>query len=353
MESTFPQKSRLTVLRPWVGWIFGILLGGFALFYFGRTLLVNSNEPVTLIVYAFSTQEEVFTQGIFPAFERKWEDKTGQELNIEGVFGPAETLAGQITLGAPADIAIFSNRQQVTWLQVGKALSQKAEVQVIGSTPLVIVTRPSTPFGINNFADLSAANELNLLHPDPNTSGVGEWALLAEYGSAYLETGQVAAAEAQLKSIWQQVCLLAPSARAALTLFELGAGDALITYEQDALLAAARGVPLKIIYPPRTILAQPLAVIVDQNIDRNERAAAQAFMDFLIGAEGQQIISQYYMRPVDNSGADYQNLVEPFTVEDLGGWALAYTQLVEVLWRETVEPGLDLTPASILLDSGD
>ena len=53
----------------------------------------------TLLVYGFSSQEEVFTQGIFPAFEREWQARTGGELTIEGVFGPSGTLARQIVLG--------------------------------------------------------------------------------------------------------------------------------------------------------------------------------------------------------------------------------------------------------------
>ena len=353
MESALPHKSRLVLLRPWVGWIFGTILLALALFYLGRALLSNSQGPVHLIVYAFSTQEEVFTQGIFPAFEQKWGAETGRELTIEGVFGPAETLARQITLGAPADIAVFSNRQQVTWLQVSKVLAQDAAVHVVGSTPLVIVTRPGNPAGLTGFEDLQTAEGLNLVHPDPNTSGAGEWALLAEYGSALRETGEAAAAETQLKVIWERVRLLAPSARAGLTLFELGAGDALITYEQDALLAAARGVPLEIVYPAHTALAQPLAVIVDQNIERDERQAAQAFLDFLIGAEGQQIMSRYYLRPVDDSAHGFHSLIEPFTVEELGGWASAYSQQVKIFWQENIAPNLDLTPAPILLDSGD
>ena len=353
MESATPQKSGIAARRPWVIWLLGFFLLILALSVYIYSNLPKPAKRVHLIVYAFSTQEEVFTQGIFPAFEQKWNAANEWQVTLEGVFGPAETLAGQITLGAPADIAIFSNPQQVTWLKVSKLVSQDFIPVVIGSTPLVIVTRSGNPASLVGFADLSAANGLNLMHPDPNTSGAGEWALLAEYGSAYLASGDTAAAEAQLQGIWEQVRLLAPSARAALTLFELGAGDALITYEQDALLAAARGVPLEIVYPSRTVLVQPLAVLVEENITRREREAAQAFLDFLLSAEGQKILTRYYLRPAEGLAEGFEPLVQPFTVEDLGGWPRAYNQMVEVFWRETIEPGLDFLPAPILLDSGD
>ena len=58
----------------------------------GRITMANAPTRVRLVVYAFSTQEEVLTQGIFPAFEQAWEAKTGQDLTIEGVFGPSGTL---------------------------------------------------------------------------------------------------------------------------------------------------------------------------------------------------------------------------------------------------------------------
>jgi ABC-type sulfate transport system substrate-binding protein len=82
-------------------------------FYGGRVICADADSPVRLVVYAFSTQEEVLTQIIFPAFEQIWESKTGCDLTIEGVFGPSGTLTGQINLGAPADVALLSNEQHV------------------------------------------------------------------------------------------------------------------------------------------------------------------------------------------------------------------------------------------------
>ena len=76
--------------------------------YYGRKAIVaNAHPPIRLVVYAFSTQEEVLSQGILPAFEKQWEAETGRKLEIEAVFGPSGTLAGQINLGAPADICLL------------------------------------------------------------------------------------------------------------------------------------------------------------------------------------------------------------------------------------------------------
>src|SRR5690606_16977616 len=125
------------------------------------------------------------------------------------------------------------------------------------------------------------------------------------------------AATAQLDAIWRNVCLLAPSARSALTLFELGAGDALVTYEQDALLARERGVALEIVIPPRTIVAEPVVVIVDDNVTRTERAAAEALVAFLVSDEAQEQFARYHQRPVKGTEGGFEPLVDPFTVEAL------------------------------------
>jgi sulfate transport system substrate-binding protein len=294
-----------------------------------------------LVVYAFSTQEEILTQTIFPAFEQSWEAETGRDLIIEGVFGPSGTLAGQITLGAPADIALLSNEQHVTWLKVGRRVRQDTRSFVVSCTPMVIVTRAGNPAKITSFSDLAQPG-LRLLHADPRQSGAGDWAILAEYGNALLETRDEAVAQAQLKAIWSNVRLLGPSARTTLTLFELGAGDALITYEQDAYLALARNVPLEIIIPTRTIVAQHVAVIVDTNVTPSERPVAQAFINFLVSEVGQKMLSQCHLRPTDLKSNSLPPLVKPFTVDDLGGWSAAYPELVETLWETEIEPRLKL-----------
>ena len=318
--------------------------------YYGRQAIVaNAHPPIRLIVHAFSTQEEVLSQGILPAFEKAWEVQTGRDLEIDAVFSPSGTLAGQINLGAPADIALFSNAHHVNWLKFGRMVRRETQPSIIGYTPMVIVTRQGNAHDINSYADLTQPN-LRLLHADPRSSGAGEWSLLAEYGSALLETSDPGIAKTQLQAIWDNVRLLGHSARATLTLFELGAGDALITYEQDARLAQERGVPLEVIVPPRTIIAQHVAVVVDENITRGERPVVQAFMDYLLSDAGQQIFGRYYLRPAHLVYEEFPSMNQPFTVEDLGGWLQAYSRLVKLQWQTEFEPRLDLDLNPTLLD---
>jgi ABC-type sulfate transport system substrate-binding protein len=331
------------------GWILAAILVLVSATYLGWTIMNGPPAATQLVVYAFSTQEEVFDQGIFPAFEKEWEGETGEDLQIEAVFGPSGTLAGQINLGAPADVVIFSNANHVNWLKFGRRVKEDTEPVMIGATPIIIVTLSGNPLNLAEWSDLTQTG-LRLIHADPDSSGVGEWAILAEYDSAYLESGDPETAQTQLQGIWNNVRLLAPSARSAMTLFELGVGDALLTYEQDARLALARGVSLDIVIPSRTVIARPVAVLVDDNINSSERAVAQAFMDFLIGPEGQNVFNQYHLRPLSLNAPGFPILDQPFTEEDLGGWTQAYTELVEQLWQTQIEPHLDLEPVPALLN---
>ena len=330
-----------------------------AVVVYGRIVRSGVPTPARLVVYAYSTQEEVLTQSIFPAFEEAWEAATGEDLTIEGVFGPSGTLAGQINLGAPAQVALLSNVQHVTHLKIGRRVRLETEPIVVSHTPMVIVVRQGNPVGIAEYADLAQPG-LQVLHADPRSSGAGEWALLAEYGSAIQESGDRAAAlrlrsgqaEAQLQAIWRNVRLLGASARATMTLFELGAGDAFVTYEQDALLAQERGVPLEIVVPSRTIVARHVAVIVDGNVLPGEVPMAQAFVEYLLSDAGQQILSRYHLRPADLEGEEFTGIPQPFTVDDLGGWSRIYGEVVERLWQAQIAPRLELDPAPGLLDRG-
>jgi len=323
------------------------------IFYYGRqAIIANSHPPIKLIVFAFSTQEEVLNKGILPAFEQAWESETGQELEMEAVFGPSASLAGQIDLGAPADIAIFSNIRHVRWLKISHMVRSKTQPVIIGYSPMVIVTRPGNPLQISEFADLIKPG-IQLLHADPRSSGAGEWSLLAEYGSAMLESNNQEAAREQLREIWENVKLLGDSARSMISIFELGAGDALITYEQDAYLAQERGVAMEIILPKSTIITENVAVVVDENVNKNEREAVNAFLDYLLDEESQQIFASYHMRPSQLSHEDFSAIIQPFTIDDLGGWTQAYTQLVERIWEQEIAAKHDLDLNMTLLDSGE
>ncbi len=152
----------------------------------------------------------------------------------------------------------------------------------------------------------------------------------------------------QVTGIWKNVQLIAPSARSSLTLFELGAGDALITYEQDARLALDRGVDLEIVYPSPTILAQPVGVAIEKNISLWEHEAAEAFLAFLISSEAQDIFSSYYLRPISPKLSGQFPPIDTFTCSELGGCQAAFSEVLKPYWEKEIFPKLSLIESQTL-----
>jgi sulfate/thiosulfate transport system substrate-binding protein len=337
-----PQNERRFRLALW-GVLAVILI--FALAYAGWVAFLQGRTPVRLVVYASSVQQEALLQGIFPVFKQKWQTETGRELTIESVFDSSEALARQINLGAPADVAIFTHTQPVTTLRFGRKIDRDAQPVAIGCTPMVIVTRPGNPKNLAEFSGLAQPN-LNLIHADPADSGFGQWALLAEYGSAFAESQDAQIAEQKLMSIWQNVRVMTPSARVAMTLFEIGAGDALVTCEQEARLAIDRGADLEIVVPTTTVFAQPVAILIDSNISRNEREAAEFFLEFLVSGEARQIFASYYLYGLDDICQTFPGITTTFTVDDMGGWHEVFRNV----WQKKIEPFIDVEIAPNQVD---
>ena len=110
----------------------------------------------------------------------------------------------------------------------------------------MILVRKGNPKGIHDFSDLAKPG-VRLIHPDPGSSGGAQWSILAMYGSELVKSKQSSGGEdrtralTMLQAIWRNVISTPASAREARTTFELGNGDALITYELDALLMSSAG----------------------------------------------------------------------------------------------------------------
>jgi sulfate/thiosulfate-binding protein len=305
-------------------------------------------EPAsqTIVVYGFSIEEEVVTEEIFPAFQAHWQEQTGQEVTFQGVFTGSEELTETVVGGAPADVAILSNEQHAVWLHVNDMVETDWHTfpheGIVTRSPLVIVVRPGNPLGIEDWTDLTPPG-VRLIHADPRTSGGAQWALLAEYGSVLLgkEGGSAQAAREQIRGMWANVVATPASSREALKQFMFGAGDAMVTYEQDALLAQARGAALEIVMPPSTIMSGHVAAIVDENVKPWEREAVESFVAFLWSEAAQEAFTRYYFRAVtdevlNEAVPEFHEIERPFTVQDLGGWGQAYPEIVHGVWEELV-----------------
>ncbi len=308
--------------------------------------IVSTRTRQVIILYGFSTVEEVFSDKIFPLFRSSWLSRSGQEVTFQGVFTSSEQLSEAITGGAPADVVILPNAWYAVWLSVNGVIDENWRALphegVVTCSPVVIAVRPGNPLGIKEWDDLARPG-VKLIHPDPRTSGGAQWALLAEYGAALLaEDGTPQKAQEQLRSIWANVIATPPSSRDGMRAFLFGTGNALVTYEQDALLAKARGAELEIVVPSRTVISQHLAVAVNRNVKPWEQEAVSAFMEFLWSAQAQRAFTEYYFRSVtdetlNDPTAGFAIVKQPFTVDELGGWGRAYPEIIQWAAEELLQ----------------
>ena len=144
-----------------------------------------------------------------------------------------------------------------------------------------------------------------------------------------------------LLGIWRNVVAQAASARAARTQFEHGFGDALITYEQEVLRDRARGrLKGEIIYPRSTISSEHTLVIIERNIDPEDRELADAFVAFLWSEPAQRIFVAHGFRSVDDrlnaENPNFGKIADPFMISDFGGWKQAKREIVDSIWKNRV-----------------
>ena len=310
---------------------------------------VRGERLRTVVVYGFSILGEVMDEAIFPAFEAEWAAQTGENVEFISAFASSGTITNQVILGAPAEVVILSLESDAYRLVdagvvPGPDWRSLPHAGAMNTTPFIILTWAGNPLGIRDFEDLARPG-VELVHPDPQTSGGAQWAILAEYGSRLRETGDPEQAYERLLGIWKNVIAQASSARAARTQFENGFGDALVTYEQEALRDQLLGrLSSEIVYPSSTILSEHTVVVVSGNIPAGDEALIEAFVDFLWSRTAQSIFTDYGFRSMDpaiNAAVPYLvDIADSFTAADLGGWLTAGPGIIDQVWKVRVLPEL-------------
>ncbi len=325
-----------------------IVFGLLALFAVGPWITPHSGStaPRTIVLYGFSILGEVMNEGVFPAFRDEWRERTGEQVELISSFAGSGTVTNQLIMGVPAHIVLLALEPDA-WRLADAGLTQHRSWRnlpyggVVNRSPFVIFVRQGNPGGISDFKDLTRPG-IGIIHPDPMTSGGANWAVVAEYGAARRQDPLNPEAGYQmLLGIWKNIVALSASARGARTEFEQGFGDALITYEQEAVRDKARGrFKLEVVYPRSTILSEHTVVVVDRNIAPGERELVDAFANFLWSEKAQRIFVKYGFRSVDESlnleNPDFGKIPDPFLIEDLGGWSVARSEIIDGVWKNRV-----------------
>jgi len=306
----------------------------------------GESGDITITLYGFSILKESLEKAIFPGFTAKWKQEHGQTVQFQSSFAGSETVTNQILRGAPAEIAILSIERDVQRLQkdgfVTADWHSLPGKGIVNKTPFVIIVRQGNPKGIRDFSDLAKPG-IRLIHPDPISSGGAQWSILAIYGSELKKSEEDKPKALQtLRAIWKNVISTPGSAREARTTFELGNGDALITYELEGLLMKEAKAPIEVVVPQSTIFSEHPAAVIDKNITAAKRPIVDAFMQYLWSDEAQQAFVKFHFYSSTNdsfnqANKDFGHVEVPFTIEYFGGWDKAYPEVIEGIFRDQVQ----------------
>jgi len=288
--------------------------------------------PVRLVLAAYTAPREVYEQSIIPAFQRRWREKTGQDVVFETSYRGSEAQVCAILTGLEADVAALSHAGDLDALNrlgfITHDWRRQPDGGIVTSSIVVIAVRPGNPRGIRGWEDLARPG-LGILTPDPLTSGGGRWNVSALYGSALrghagVPRGDPKAAQAFLRDVFRNVVALDSGARQSIVRFTDGLGDVALTYENEFLAARRAGRDLDLVVPSSTLLIENPVAVVDKNADRHGvRKAAAAFVEFLWSDEAQRAFAEHGFRPVDEQfarGLRYEPVEDLWRIGVLGGW---------------------------------
>lgn len=252
----------------------------------------GDGEQVTLSIVGFAVPEEANK-----AIAEAWaETPEGEGVRFQTSYGASGDQSRAVVSGLEADYVHFSVESDVTRLVdeglVAEEWKDGPTEGVVSSSIVVFAVREGNPEGIEDWDDLIRPG-IEIVTPNPGSSGAARWNALAAYGQVIEAGGTEAEAEAYLEAFFANVVALPGSGRDATTAFLGGTGDVLMAYENEAILARQNGEEFDYIIPETTLLIEnPGAVLVDAD------PTAHEWLDFVLSAEGQRQFALKGFRPV-------------------------------------------------------
>jgi len=275
-----------------------------------------------LALVAYSTPKPAY-DALIPAFEQS---AAGKGLTFSESFGASGAQSRAVASGQPADVVAFSTTPDVTRLvkagMVAKSWDANRYKGIVTDPVVVLVVRKGNPKHITGWDDLVKPG-VDVITPNPSTSGSARWNILAAYGAQLKEGKTPAQAIAYLKTLLtKNVSVQDSSGSAAMQTFAGGKGDVLISYESEAIAAEKKGLAVQYVVPKQTILIQtPIAVTSTGSHPKQ----AQAFVNWLWSPAAQTIWAKEGYRPVVKSvlsqfANQFPTPPQLFTIKSLGGW---------------------------------
>jgi len=265
-----------------------------------------AGSSISLLNVSYDPTRE-FYQEIDTAFAKEWKAKTGDEVSIHQSHGGSGKQARSVIDGSEADVVTLALAWDIDALHDQAQLLPANWQQRLPSnscpytSTIVFLLRHGGKTTVKDWDDLIRPG-VSVVAPNPKTSGGARWIYLAAYGDALKKNhGDAAAARRFVEQLYRNVPVMDEGARGSVTTFaQHDIGDVLLSWENEAWLVVdrfGRG-RFDIVYPPRSILAEPPVAVVDKFADAHgTRAVAEAYLRFLYTPAAQEIVARHHFRP--------------------------------------------------------
>lgn len=241
----------------------------------------SSAGPDRLVVYAASSLTDAFQAAAGP-----FADLSGSPA-VAFNFGASSQLAIQLMDGAPADIFASANEQQMALVKDAGLLLQPPVA--FASNRLVLIVPADNPAGIHSLEDLGRPG-VRIVTAVPGVP-------VRVYTDRFLEQLAADRQGAALRQAYRRnVVSEEANVRQTTAKVALGEADAAIVYASDARSDLAS--QLQTISLPQADSIRPLYYVALLRGSRNP-AQGQAFIQFLLGDRGQQVLRSSGFSPLE------------------------------------------------------
>lgn len=295
-----------------------------------------AQSEVKLLNVSYDPTRELYTE-FNKAFAEHWQKTEKQKVTISQSHGGSGKQARSVIDGLAADVVTLALAYDIDALyEEAKLIPENWQSRLPNNSApytstIVLVVRKGNPKNIKDWDDLVKPG-VQVITPNPKTSGGARWNYLAAWAFAKKKYGSDEKAREFVEQLYKNVPVLDSGARGSTTTFaQREIGDVFLSWENEAFLIEKEfgAGKFDIVVPSLSILAEPPVTVVDKNVEKNgTRKVAEAYLKFLYSKEGQEIAGKNFYRPRDPEvAAKYAKVfpkVELITIDaEFGGWQKA------------------------------